>query len=447
MILWGATAAHAGGYYFSDSGIVATGRGGAFVAGAYGQFAQHHNPAGLIHTERPTLNVGWSGVQQAVAFRRLGPDGETFLPEVENRATPFDVPELGVVTPVGPRLALALGFYSSFAPSSDYAPEGPQRYSIKKTGIYEFSVGPSAAFRVHPMLTVGLGLQWHYFDVSQALDVTFSGQDDPTGDIAVAVHTVDAFTPNWNAGLQFTPHDAVTVGLAVQPGTTFGAGGDLSLDFAGNALEPFLGTVKYEDRDVRLDISIPWVVRGGVAVRPAPGIEVELAAVWQDWSSLGDVVVSDIDVELDAALLPDDQKQVAERLVIPTTLADVWSVRLGGEWRAHPHLALRAGGFRENGAVADADLNVALVDTPKWQLGGGASGFFWDERLRLDAAFAWLFLQPKQIRDSGVDQVGAFDDLQTVVVGNGDYRSHGWVLGVAGSIAFGQRRPEWTPRR
>lgn len=444
--LLAALPAQAGGYYFSDSGIVATGRGGAFVAGAYGQFAQHHNPAGLIHTERPTVNVGWSGVQQAVTFRRLAEDGETFFPEVENRASPFDVPELGFVTPLGPRFALAVGFYSSFAPSSDYPEEGPQLYSIKKTGIYEFSVGPSVAFRVHPMLTVGAGLQWHYFDVSQSLDVSFSGQDDPSGDIAVAVRTIDPFTPNWNAGFQFTPHEMVTVGASVQPGTKFGARGDLSLDFAGNALEPFLGQVKYQDRDVGLDLGIPWVVRGGVAVRPVPQLEIELAGVWQDWSSLGDIVVSDIDVTLDAALLPEEQKQVAPELQIDTELADVVSVRLGAEWRAHDHLALRAGGVREGGAVAESDLNVALIDTPKWQLGGGASGFFLDERLRFDAAFAWLFLDSRQVRESSVEQIGAFDDLDTVVVGTGDYRSHGWVLGAAGSVAFGKRRAPWAPK-
>jgi long-subunit fatty acid transport protein len=438
-------AAHAGGYYFSDSGIVATGRGGAFVAGAYGQFAQHHNPAGLIHTERTTVNLGWSGVSQAISFRRQLDDG-TFLPKVENQADPFDVPEIGIVTPLGPRFALGFGFYSAYAPSSKYAPEGPQRYSIKETGIYEFSVGPSAAFRVHPTLTVGLGLQWHYFDVSQSLDVTFSGQDDPTGDIAVAVRTVDRFTPNVNLGLQYTPVPPVTFGFSAQPGTRFLASGDLSLDFAGNALEPFLDQVTYEDDAVSLDIAIPWVVRAGVAVRPVEKLEIELATVWQDWSALGDVVISDIDVEIQSAVLAEDQRNVAETLTIPTTLADVWSLRLGGEWRAHEHLALRAGGFWESGAVADQNLSVSLLDTPKWQVGGGASGFFFDERLRFDAALAGLFLQPRQVRDSTVTQIGAFDDLETQIVGNGDYTSSGWVVGLGASVAFGQRRTPWVPK-
>ena len=58
----------ASGYYYSDSGIVATGRGGAWIAGADTQFAQFHNPAGLIRIDKPTINLGWSGVQQATKW-------------------------------------------------------------------------------------------------------------------------------------------------------------------------------------------------------------------------------------------------------------------------------------------------------------------------------------------------------------------------------------------
>ena len=50
--------AQASGYYYSDSGIVATGRGGAWVAIADTRFAQRYNPAGLIRSDKPTFNIG-----------------------------------------------------------------------------------------------------------------------------------------------------------------------------------------------------------------------------------------------------------------------------------------------------------------------------------------------------------------------------------------------------
>lgn len=437
------TSALAGGYFYSDSGIVATGRGGAFVAGATGQFAQYYNPAGLIRVDRPTLSVGWSGVQQNVTFTRRKPDG-TFYDPVRNEAAPFSVPELGFTTPLGSRVGFAFGFYSPFAPSSDYDPEGPQRYSVKDTLVYQFSVGPSVAVRLHPMLTLGLGLQWQYLQVGETVDVTVSGVDDPVGDVGVEAGVVDPFTPNLNGGLLFEPHPMLAFGASVQPPTRFRARGDLSLDFEGNGLAVLLDETRYLDDDVALNIGIPWVLRAGVLVRPHPRVEVELATVWQDWSSLADIVIEDIDVEIESTspLVPEEDRQVDDTIELPAGLRDTVSLRLGAEARVHELLAVRAGGFWEGSALAEDEVSVALVDTPKVQLGCGASGFFLDEHLRLDASFAWLFFRSLEIRDSTVEQIdaGVFDTTVPLVVGNGDLESHGWVVGLAGSVAFGPHR-------
>lgn len=436
--------AFAGGYFYSDSGIVATGRGGAFVAGADNQFAQYYNPAGLIRIEHPTVNLGWSGVQQEVSFRRLEPDGDGFYREVENQADPFDVPELGFATPLAPDWAFAFGFYSPFAPSSLYPEEGPQRYSIKDTLIYQFAIGPSAAWRVHDLLVLGLGLQWTYLQVGETVDITTNGLDEPPGDVAVEARVQDLFTPNANAGLLFEPHPAVSVGLAAQPGTKFAGKGTGSLDFTGNGLEVILDETVYED-EVTLNIGIPWVVRGGVAVRPLAErdrLEVEAAVVWQDWSSLDDIVIEDIDIAVDLnefgeAAIPEEDRKVDERISLPAGLKDTVSLRLGVESRVHELLELRAGGFWENAALTQDEVSVALVDTPKVQVGGGLSLHLLEDRLKLDGAFAWLFLQDYEIRDSTVTQIDAgLQDIDTLVVGNGDLSSHGWVVGVGASWAF-----------
>lgn len=442
MVVFLVAAAHAGGYYYSDSGIVATGRGGAWIAGADTQFAQYYNPAGLIRIESPTVNIGWSGVQQNVRFARLSEDGETFLPEVRNEARPFDVPEIGFATPLGDRFALAVGFYSPFAPSSDYDEEGPQRYTIKETSIYQFSIGPSVAWRIHEMFTVGVGLQWQYLQIGETVDITVNGQDDPAGDVAVEARAADRFTPNANVGLLFEPHPAVSVGLAVQAPTSFSARGRGTLDFEGNGFSVLLDETLYEDDDVSLGIDLPWVVRAGVAVRPIERLEIEAAVVWQDWSALEDIVIEDIDVTIDPtdsgeAIIAEDQRQVDDRIALPAGLNDTVSLRLGAELDLHERVAVRAGGFWENAALSPEEVSVALVDTPKVQLGCGTSVWAIENRLRFDAAFAWLFFQSLQIRESTVTQIdaGVFPSTP-LVVGNGDLSSHGWIVGLAGQLSF-----------
>ncbi|MCB9684985.1 MAG: outer membrane protein transport protein [Alphaproteobacteria bacterium] len=295
------------------------------------------------------------------------------------------------------------------------------------------------------MLTLGLGLQWQYLQVGETVDVTLTGIDDAAGDVAVEAGVVDPFTPNLNAGLLFEPHPMISFGASIQPPTTFEARGNLALDFDGNSLAMVaFSETRYDDEDVALNIGIPWVVRAGVAVRPIERLEIELATVWQDWSSLDDILIQDIDIEIqsDSPLVPEDQRTVDDTIALPAGLRDTVSLRLGAEARVHELLAVRAGGFWESAALAEDEVSVALVDTPKTQIGCGASGFFADEHFRLDASFAWLFFQSLEIRDSTVKQIdaGVFDTTIPLVVGNGDLKSHGWIVGVAGSASFGPHR-------
>jgi long-chain fatty acid transport protein len=448
--------AHAGGYYFSDSGIIATGRGGAWIAGANTQFAQQYNPAGLIRVEAPTINIGLSGVTQNIRFERACPSADrtdvepcgpvptaAFYDEVRNEAPPFLIPEIGFAMPIGDRVGFAFGFQSPFAPDTAFEEEGPQRYTSKQLTIYQFSVGPSVAVKLHEMFTLGLGLQYQFFQIENELDITIGGQDNPEGDVASSLKATDAFTPNLNGGLLFEPVKQVSVGISVQPPTQFNASGPLSIDFAGTALADnnLLNETSYTDDEIALSIKLPWVVRGGVAVRPIENLEIEAAAVWQDWSTMEDIAITDISIPLDSdsELVPET---IDNDISLPAGLEDTISLRLGGEMRVMDELAVRAGGFYETSGLTPSEVSVQLYDTSKVQLATGGSLFLADQQLRIDAAFAWLFLQNLAVTNSNVVQVDSGEfPLQNgpLVVGNGNYESSGWTLGVGASWMFKKR--------
>ena len=218
IALVAALPAHAGGYFYSDSGIVATGRGGAWVAGADNQFAQYYNPAGLIRVEYPELNIGMSFVQQKIGFTRtqVGADGQLeTLPVANNQASPFNVPQIGFATPINDQLAFAFGFWSPFAPSSEYDPAGPQRYTIIDTLIWQFGVGPSLAWRPVPQFTVGMTLAWQMLRLEEQIKVTITGKDEPGGDVLVDAQVLDLFTPGFTLGFLVDPHPMVSIGGSV----------------------------------------------------------------------------------------------------------------------------------------------------------------------------------------------------------------------------------------
>ncbi len=434
----------AGGYFYSESGIVGLGRGGAWVAGADTQFAQLINPAGLVRIDRPTINAGLSQVQQKTTFERAKPDGGFFAP-VENQAKPFLVPQLGFVTPLPHDLALAIGFYSPFAPSSNYKPNGAQRYSIIDSEVYVFNVGPSLAWRPIPQLSVGVGASWLYFLAEQSVKITVTGQDDPAGDILVGVDSKDSSTFSWNAGIILEPIPQIAIGASVTPPVTFEGSGQARIDFSDNGLATLLEETRYKD-DVTLDVTLPLFLRFGIAVRPTEDLEVELAFGYQKWSMLEDLTVRDIDITLESEsiILPEEDRDIPPTLDIPAGLRDSTAIRLGGEYRVIEPVEVRLGGFYETASVATRDMTVSLMDPPKWQVGGGGSLFLLDERLRLDLAFAVLLFPDLKLDNSRVTQIdaGIRPDLTTATIGNGKLTSSGWIFGSQLQWSFGRKEQD-----
>lgn len=439
--------ANAGGYYYSDSGVVAAGRAGAWVAGADTQFAQYYNPAGLIRVDAPSFSAGLSGVQQNVRFDRVD-DAGNLLPAARNQAPPFSVPQLGFATPINDKLGVAFGFNSPFAPSSQYDKEGAQRYSIIETTIWQFAIGGSVAYRPVPWLTVGGSVGGQSLRIDEQLKVTITGPDndgvdDPEGDVLVEARTWDELKPWWNLGVLIEPHERVTIGLSMTPPVRFVSRGPGLLDFSGNFLEDQLDQSVWNDEDVALNVSLPVILRGGVAVRPDPAAELELAVVWEPWSSLSDIEVEDIDVTVTGPLV--GSREVPEKLSLPSDFRNNVSVRLGGEWRVHRQVEVRAGAMWERGALFPQNLSLALVDPWKVQTSLGASAWLIDGRLRIDGMSSALFFPRLEIDDSTVTQTvipitASVPD--PAVVGNGTVRSNGWTAGVRLAWVFTSKTRE-----
>ena len=445
-VAWGS------GYYYSDSGIVGTGRGGAIIAGTDDQFAQHHNPAGLIRIEHPRLNIGMSLVHQNATFARMvhAASGDYLEEPVKNEASPFSVPQVGFATPlIRDKLAFAFGFYSPFAPSYTYPDDGPQRYTMIDALIYQGAGGPSLAYRPIKQLTVGVGLQWQFIYVSEDLYVTTSGpngqiggedegEDYPLGDVRVTATVKQIFLPNFNIGVLVEPVEQLSIGFSVQPPSNFKGKGHGVLDFSGHQLADDLDQKVWTDDDISLAISLPWVFATGVAVRPIPALEVEAAFVYQRWSALQDLLVSEIDVTVTGSLFDGAipiADEVSDSIGLPAGFRDAVSYRLGAEYDVIPEFTARVGGFYETGALPPENVSVAVLDTNKVQIGGGTTTRLLSERLILDASFAYLFFPDLEMRTSDVTQINVYGGVEGVV-GDGDYTSNGFILGAQASWVF-----------
>ncbi len=417
----------ASGFYFPDAGVVAAGRGGAFTAGADNQFAQYYNPAGLVRIDAPTLHLGGVSVRQDVSFSRLAEDGTLMEPAV-NDPPFFPIPEIGFATPlVQDKLVLAVGFYSPVTSMYDYDREGPQRYTILEAQLWQGWVGPSLAWRPLSWLMVGAGVSYNFFHVGQGITVTTSGQDNPAHDVDVLVDVWDLNNVHGNAGVIVEPLEQVSIGVSVQPPGQFTASGAGSLDFSGHALEDTLHQSVWDDPDVTMGMRLPLVLRTGVAVRPVEALEVEVDWVYEAWSQLDEIKVTDVDVVVTSDFM---EQPVQETFDLPATFRDSWSLRLGAEYDLGQVASFRLGGMYDRSAFHPTNVSVALMDTDKLQVGAGATVKLLGDRLWLDGVFSWVYYTPLEMRESAVPQINAWNEDDVMIVGDGDYSSTGLMVGL-----------------
>ena len=106
--LFAPSIAAAGGMYLPTRGVRATGRAGAFVAGADDASSLWWNPAGLAHLSQWGFVADAGFVHQSVDYDRINSGGEAEA-GASNQAPGLPVPSLGYARKVGGRAVVAAG--------------------------------------------------------------------------------------------------------------------------------------------------------------------------------------------------------------------------------------------------------------------------------------------------------------------------------------------------
>jgi len=271
--------------------------------------------------------------------------------------------------------------------------------------------------------------------------LSFVATDQPEYDIRTTISVRDPFAITWNAGLLYEPPEGRwAAGLAFVPPVDFHAEGSLQADLSGNAyytgdsnMGQLIAVPTAQDDDIYLDVTMPMILSAGGLFRPGDRLELELDVAWERWSSMGSLTLSGNDMLID---LVDDYDDVVltDDIVLPTTLQDAVSVRLGGEGLIKPWVTGRAGLLFETSAVPEAYEQVMLPDGMKFGYGLGVSFHLLPSRLDLDLGWLQSFVLPHELDRSQVFQVQVGPDTGEVglgkQVGNGVFGVTNTVFGL-----------------
>jgi long-subunit fatty acid transport protein len=328
--------AQGSGIYTPETGIVAMGRAGNFVALCNDYMAAYYNPAGLYQLDGVQFGGGLLLLDQQTSFIRAGGDGRFQLDdngdyivdsngdpvldgsyrEVNNLFRMRPIPE--VAFSVGfkkPDLTIALGLYAPLAPNMDYDPYGPQRYRSYYTRMIQGNLFLAAGWRPIPQFAVGAGFQLIMIQLEHSFVATGdleTGADDPNPehpqwDIDTEMKA-SQFMPFFNVGVLIMPVEQLRFGISFQPPYSMDGEGEVSLsgELAGEYMESFGGLVNDNsplylqgvDEDMMLSTDMPAILRWGVLVQPNQYFNIGLDAQVEFWQRAKGIDATEVDVPL-----------------------------------------------------------------------------------------------------------------------------------------------------
>lgn len=453
--------ASAGGFFLMDRGVRTVGRGGAFVAGADDPASLYYNPAGLgFSGQQLLLDVSLPRITGD--YTRVDSGGNT-LPTVSVSQEFLPIPSLAFSQPLGDSgLTLGLGVWAPNAAllewpdhvTVDGAPgPAPQRYSLfNLNGTVLLTVGAGLAYRPVPQFSLGVtvGLVTGSFGAT----VTMSSCDG-----AICTQPEN---PEYDALTQFSLTrflaPVVSVGAIYDAGVVrIGASFDTPYKIRGTSTlrvripsaaifeQAYLegdGSVDPDTGHRRatadVDVPFPWVLRGGVEVRPGDTTRIEGALVIEGWKRQDAITLTPNDVYLRDVFAIGDYQVGPVR--IPRNMRNTYSIRLGAEQELGI-VTLRGGATYETSSFDDRHLSALTLDSRKIILAAGISVEV-TRGIELDGTFAYSIMRDVTVTDSAVTQPNPIRPApqDPVYIGNGTYRMDAFVIGGGIRVRFDERR-------
>lgn len=430
--------AAAGGLYVAAYGPAAQAQSGAYVATADDAMAIFTNPAGLGRRRGSSLQVGSSLIDYSLAFSRRGtyddvPDqtlpweGQAYA-TVTNQTRPAlgvgrwqAVPSIAAFSsvPLGRgRLAVAAGFtappaYPGRNIEDDYVIDDPERapppnrYDVLTQEAAFVLPSLALAYEIDQRWSVGLRASWGQSSISSSVyawTLPTPNYEEWVGNEAkIAVDATDDFVPQVAVGAHVRVSESVELGAMWQSRAVVKARGSATV-VVSKDLKIFGFTpevLPVADADARcapggtpdaikmcmefalpagVDVGGRWIARYGDGSERA---SVEANARWEQWSRASDFVVT-VDAQAVGVALED--------VYVRHGFQDVWSLRLGGNYRLRAGWAaatLRGGVAYDSPAAKDGWERLDIDGAARLGISGGV-GLALGRYVALELAVAYL---------------------------------------------------------
>jgi long-subunit fatty acid transport protein len=281
----GSAPAFAGGFGIPEIGVRRTGMA-TIVGRPDDPSAIHHNPAGLIvqHGWNLYVSMGLSLLDtefelqpwdQSDRFLGVMPEANGYYKPVKPTRAMGVIPMLAATGEILPnKLVVGAALYLGNATGAQFADQGVTRYHLIDGYIIAPQAVASAAYRVHPTLTVGatagvMNMRVHgkreVFPILDGMDVSSLTGSHPELEL-----DGEAWAPTWMVAAFGQPHPRVTWGATITGRVDAELQGPVKVTFSEDAGSPGDTLVGRHTTSQLL----PWSFSGGGAVDVSDHVEI-----------------------------------------------------------------------------------------------------------------------------------------------------------------------------
>jgi len=379
----------ASGFYTPDIGAKTVGRGAAWIVGCDDLTALYLNPAGLAHIRGTNFMIVNNYDVFHTHYHR-----EAIRPAVHNE-NPVDIIQfVALSSNFGLRnLTFALGLYGPYGVSEKYDDLGPQRYQaveIQREQVY-YMIG--AGWQPWEFLRIGAAFGLGEFSEEDTYAYTPFNDAQPNNDVVAKAYIEQFGLPMYAFGIQLGPFNGFEIGGSYQPMTNVKLKGKI-LAYLPPLYASVLGEEVYHD-DMLVTLQFPQIIRAGIRQRFTPRFDLEFDVVWTGWGRF-----EEQKIDFKKAKLLDD-------FIVETGWRDTWDFRLGGDYEVLEDFFLRAGGWYDQSATPQHNLEPGCIEMPRWAANVGF-GYTWNG-MTLDFGYSHIWMEEAEVSEGELAEVEVGD--------------------------------------
>jgi long-chain fatty acid transport protein len=342
-----AGAASANGFFVYEHDARWTGRASAATATTDGPSSILFNPGGLALGEGFNFTAGVAALTVTASYYDTSDNGTT------TDSDPAIIPSLFASWRLNDMIAVGFGMHLPFGLGASWPDDHPQADTIQDETLRTYFLTPSVGVNLGkqvPGLSLGAGLDLVPATVTLERAIIFPGA---RGNAELGG---DAFGVGGRFGVMYQPPMLKRLHVGAMWRS------QVNLDFEGTGdfdIDPSFRPQLPPDGDISTSISLPQSVTGGVAFDATPELQLEVNAMWLDWSVFNELRIN----------LPDGSASVA-----PQNYKDTVTIRAGAEYAlANRKAAVRLGYIYDPTPIPGETITAQLPDADRHIFTSGGS--------------------------------------------------------------------------